>query len=87
MAVRAPDVPVHPRAGGEHAPLALGERRGARGYGAVVYYRGDAQFEVNDGWSRPNGVGQTKVGGNQVRSCPSRNSPVIATPACKEACD
>lgn len=38
----------------------------ARGTGAVVYYRGDAQFEVNAGWSRTNGVGQTNVGRNQL---------------------
>jgi iron complex outermembrane receptor protein len=37
-----------------------------RGTGAVVYYRGDAQFEVNAGWSRTNGVGQTNVGRNQL---------------------
>ncbi|HEX8209885.1 MAG TPA: TonB-dependent receptor [Longimicrobium sp.] len=38
----------------------------ARAYGAAVYYRGDAQFELNGGWSRTNGVGQTNVGRNQL---------------------
>ncbi|HEU0055330.1 MAG TPA: TonB-dependent receptor, partial [Longimicrobium sp.] len=37
-----------------------------RGYGALVYYRGDSQFEVNGGWSQTNGVGQTNVGRNQL---------------------
>ncbi len=38
----------------------------ARAYGAAVYYRGDAQFELSGGWSRTNGVGQTNVGRNQL---------------------
>ena len=38
-----------------------------RGSAAGVYYRGDQRFEVNGGWSRTDGVGQTNVGRNQLR--------------------
>lgn len=37
-----------------------------RGYGALVYYRGDSQFEINAGASQSNAVGQTNVGRNQL---------------------
>jgi outer membrane receptor for ferrienterochelin and colicins len=38
-----------------------------RGTGALVYYRGDHRMEVNGGWARTDGVGQTNVGRNQLR--------------------
>ncbi len=38
-----------------------------RGTAALVYYMGASRVEVNGGWSRTNGVGQTNVGRNQLR--------------------
>ena len=38
-----------------------------RGSGAVVRYQGANRLEVNGGWSRTSGVGQTNVGRNQLR--------------------
>jgi iron complex outermembrane receptor protein len=43
------------------------DTRVMRGSGAVTYYMGPNRFEVNGGWSRTDGVGQTNVGRNQLR--------------------
>ncbi|GLC27720.1 TonB-dependent receptor [Roseisolibacter agri] len=43
------------------------DARVMRGSGALAYYMGPNRFEVNGGWSRTDGVGQTNVGRNQLR--------------------
>jgi iron complex outermembrane receptor protein len=43
------------------------DARVLRGTGALTYYMGANRLEVNGGWSRTDGVGQTNVGRNQLR--------------------
>jgi iron complex outermembrane receptor protein len=43
------------------------DARVLRGTAAGVYYAGRNRLEINGGWSRTDGVGQTNVGRNQLR--------------------
>ncbi|MGZ8471279.1 MAG: TonB-dependent receptor, partial [Gemmatirosa sp.] len=43
------------------------DARVMRGTGALTYYMGPNRLELNGGWSRTDGVGQTNVGRNQLR--------------------